>query len=346
MSFIKKIPCLFFSTAFLFIFLRGLVAAGDPAREKEMENAFLITQNTQKTAAQTAQQRAIPPKPQNYSEDMQKYYDIKKELDESGSALPREEYIDEPGKGRFFIGGGYDFNYMRYKEYSGPNTLDEDAGHQDGFYVNAGFKGGRPLAWLMDSRPYVEGYFRRYEDEITYDGASGAGPISFKERSAIKRYGLKLGGTHNFSEKLNNIFYFDVGQQVWYRGENEVIGGVLTYAERYRWVYLGLGGGFNYRLLPKFSCGAEIEVMGAIDSKMRADLYEGGTFILKDVYGFEVKVPLKYEIFKNLTFDATGYFTWWSISRSDPVTISGTAYYEPDSHTYVAGLLTGLTYAF
>jgi len=281
-----------------------------------------------------------------WPEEMEKYYWAKKELDSEpiGSIAEEEKFFEEEGKGSFYISAGHDANHMHYKEYSGNDTLDEDYGKLRGFYMNLGYKGGHRLAWLMESKPFIEGYFRRYDALVLYDGASGLGPLSFKEKAEVHRFGLKLGGYHSFSSKKEGLFYIDIGNRTWYRGENEVIQGVLTYAEKYRWVYLGLGLGLNYKLSPKLTCGIEIEGMGALDSKMRADLYEGGTFKLKGVAGWELKLPIKYYLLKNVSLDLTPYSTWWNITQSDPVLISGAYYYEPNSHTHIEGLLVGITY--
>lgn len=280
-----------------------------------------------------------------WSEAVEKYRWAKKELDTDliGSTAEEEKFFEQEGKGSFYVSAGHDANHMHYKEYSGKDTLDEDYGKLRGFYVNLGYKGGHYLTWLMESKPFIEGYFRRYDALVTYDGASDLGPLAFKKKAEIHRFGLKLGGYHSFSSKKEGLFYIDIGNRTWYRGENEIIQGVLTYAERYRWVYLGLGLGLNYKLSPKLTCGIEAEGMGALDSKMRADLYEGGTFKLKGVAGWEFKLPIKYYLLKNVSLDLTPYSTWWNITESDPVLISGTSYYEPNSHTHIEGLLVGIT---
>ena len=280
------------------------------------------------------------------SEEMEKYYWAKKELDTEpiGSMAEEEKFFEQEGKGSFYISAGHDANHMHYKEYSGSDTLDEDYGKLRGFYVSLGYKSGHRLAWLMETKPFIEGYFRRYDELITYDGASSLGnPLAFEEKAEIHRFGLKLGGYHSFSSKKEGLFYIDIGNRTWYRGENGVIQGVLTYAERYRWTYLGVGLGFNYKLFPKLTCGIEIEGMGALDSKMRADFLEGGTFVLKGVGGWEFKLPIKYYLLKNISLDVTPYSTWWNITESSPVSISGTYYYEPNSHTHIEGLLVGIT---
>jgi len=255
-------------------------------------------------------------------------------------AIPAEnKYVAE---GLFYISGGYDTNHIHYKEVAEKQTFDEDYGNLQGFYVNIGFRSGRYLPRIQ-GMPFVEAYYRRHDDLITYDGASGLGPLSFDERAEIHRYGIKVGAFWDYPEKTELFAYLDLGRRIWYRGENETIQGVLTYAEKYWWEYLGLGGGINYRLFSKLTCGAELEAMGALNAKMRADLYEGGTFRLGGVAGWEVKLPIKYYLWKNFSLDVTPYFTAWNISHSDDVKISGSYYYEPDSHTYIEGVLLGAT---
>jgi len=217
----------------------------------------------------------------------------------------------------------------------------------EGFYFKAGYKAAGYVPWLS-GRPFVEVYFRKHGDLVTYDGSSNLGPLSFKEKSEVQRYGIKAGVYRPFFKKGELFGYLDVGRRIWYRGENEVIEGVLTYAEKYWWMYYGLGVGASYEFFPKFFGGIEFEAMGTHKSnrKMRADLYEGARFTLGSVYGAEIKFPLKYNFWENLYFDLTPYFTYWRIHRSDIRMISGTSYYEPASATYIQGVMAGLSYLF
>lgn len=252
-----------------------------------------------------------------------------------------------PEKDIFYISGGYNANHMHYKELSEGNTLDEDYGKLKGFYINVGYKSNAYIKEIM-GKPFIEAYFMRYDDLILYDGASKAGPIEFKERAEIQRFGIKLGAYTNFTKQGKVYGYFDVGERIWYRGENEVISGVLTYAEKYYWTYFGFGTGIDYKLIEKLYAGIGFEVMYSNSSlaKMRADLYEGGTFNLKNVYGIDLKFPIKYYLLKNISFDVTPYFTYWHIKASDPVLISGSYYIEPDSNTHIEGVFVGLTCTF
>lgn len=253
-------------------------------------------------------------------------------------------------KGSFYISGGYNANHIHYKETRGERTLDEEYGKLKGFYVALGYRSPNYYEVLL-GKPFVEAYFRRSANLITYDGGTSAGnDFQFDDQKAkIFRYGIKLGGYRDFLSERGDYFgYFDIGQRVWYRAENRILQGVLIYAEKYWWTYFGAGAGFNYKLIPQVSTGIDFEMMFSNShlAKMRADLYEGGTFELKNVYGLEVKAPIKYYFLKNISFDVTPYFTYWHIKESDPVLISGAYYVEPDSRTHIEGLLTGFTYNF
>ena len=256
------------------------------------------------------------------------------------------EREQEEDKNIFYISGGYETNYMRYREFSNKNTLDRDYGAMDGFYVTAGFKSNHDIESIQ-GRPFAEFYFRRFEDLITYDGRTWGGTaVKFNERSCVQQFGLKLGAYKDFAERGEITVYFNIGRRVWYRGENEILDGVITYAEKYYWTCLGPGARITYWLTPKFLPGLELEGLFTDSAKMRADLLEGATFTLTDVYGIEVKAPLKYYLFKNLSFDLTPYYTYWRIYLSEPAQISGIGVAEPDSKTHILGLQTGLTYYF
>lgn len=253
-------------------------------------------------------------------------------------------------KARFYISGGYNASHIHYKEFrsGSSDTLDEDYGDLEGFFFTLGYRSSKHYPDLL-GRPFVELYFRRSANLITYDGASGAGPLEFDDEHAkIFRYGLKLGSSRDFSEKSELFGYVDVGRRVWYRGQNRLVSGVLDYAEKYWWTYFGAGGGLSYQIIPRLSAAFDVELMFSNSSlaKMRADLYEGGTFALRNVYGAEVKFPLKYQLSKNFSLDLTPYFTYWHIKASGLVPIAGSYYYEPDSRTHTEGLLAGITYYF
>lgn len=264
----------------------------------------------------------------------------------------REDVIDETLKSYGYISGGFNGNYMHYRELDDKNTLDKDFGYLNGYYLTAGFQSERMNVELL-GKPFIEGYFRQSANRITYDGAASNGITSYPFRdddqlANIVQYGVKIGGVNSFGDRAFVRSYFDIGHRSWTRGENRVVRNVLEYAEKYYWTYFGLGGGLSYRFTDKLSVGFDAELMFSSPSlaKMRADLYEGGTFALRHVWGSEMKFPIKYQVLKFLSIDVTPYFTYWHIKNSTPLQINGSYYIEPDSNTHVEGLLAGLTYSF
>ncbi|MFH1414208.1 MAG: hypothetical protein ABIG56_05120, partial [Candidatus Omnitrophota bacterium] len=103
---------------------------------------------------------------------------------------------------------------------------------------------------------------------------------------------------------------------------------------------------FNYLFTPRITAGIDLDWMSADSPEMRANLYEGGTFNLENVWGIEIMAPIKYLFGKNLSFDITPYFTYWNIDKSDPVSISGSLFYEPDSRTHIEGVQVGFSCYF
>ncbi|MCX5696396.1 MAG: hypothetical protein NTU54_00230 [Candidatus Omnitrophica bacterium] len=250
-----------------------------------------------------------------------------------------------PLDGKLSISAGYNGNHMRYRETEGRDVLDEDYGSLNGFYLGMGFKSDNYIQEIM-AKPYFEAYFRDSDALIKYKGRYGAGhDFAFnKEHADIQRFGLKIGGYTDFTDKGEVLGYLDIGERIWKRGKNQIIDGVSDYAEKYSWTYLGLGLGVNYALFPKFTTGIDAEWMFALKSRMRADSGEGDTFGIKNVNGFELKLPLKYYFLKNLSFDFTPYLTYWSIGKSDYIIKGNFESWEPDSKTHIEGVLAGFTY--
>lgn len=104
---------------------------------------------------------------------------------------------------------------MHYKEFNGQDTLDESYGKLTGFYLEAGYRSDN--YWeLLNSKPFIEAYFRRFDDTISYDGATGSGPIMFDEKNEIQRFGIKLGGYRELSSEKGDFFYYlDLGKRAW-----------------------------------------------------------------------------------------------------------------------------------
>jgi hypothetical protein len=275
------------------------------------------------------------PKPQEHRK-------TPKDYEEEVAALKKRKAVDQA----LSVSIGFDRNHIHYSEWESGDKLDEDYGYEDGLYASIGYKSPNYHA-LFFGRPFLEAYFRKYSDVINYKGATtGGAPFNCDQKSVITRYGAKLGSYVDLIKDVETYLYVDMGKRKWNRGENEVISGVTCYKETYEWAYYGVGAGINYFVIPRLSLGIDWAGWLAIDPKMKAYLYEGGTFKLGNVWGTEVKAPIKYYLLKSLSLDVTPYYTYWHISHSNSVVISGTSYYEPDSNTNELGVMAGITYGF
>ena len=251
-----------------------------------------------------------------------------------------------------YLSAGSDINLIHYSEWSGGVKKDEDFGRHNGFYFNIGYKSNRYSETFM-GKPFIEGYYRSYDDVIKYKGGwfdayGNEGPFNCNQKSEIRRWGLKVGSSRDILDAGEIFGYFDFGERVWNRGENELIDFVNMYKEKYYWSYYGLGVGINYKVLPKLSLGFEWTGWLTIKPKMHAYDFGGLDFKLGQVWGYEVKMPIKYFLLKNLSIDVTPYYTYWHINKSDVVVPPDypIPLIEPDSNTHEEGLLGGLTYIF
>ncbi len=257
-------------------------------------------------------------------------------------------------KGRLYVSMGGNWYYIHYREVNGNgSTLDEETGGVWGFYTKLGYVSST-YNDIIKGRPFVEGYFRYNNGKVKYDGAtSGGDPFYYKANLDIYRYGVKLGGKRRVSKDREIFGYVDFGKRVWYRGENGIINGVIVYKEKYSWFYFGFGGGINWLLSKRWVVGFEGEIMYAPEDfrEMHSELYDGTTFTLGTVWGLELSFPIKYALSRRIALSFTPYYTYWRINESDTrlVTSGGfpAGYFvEPDSHTYMYGLLFGLTVSF
>jgi len=236
-----------------------------------------------------------------------------------------------------YISGAYEMNYMHYSEWQDHDKQDEDFGSQDGFYCALGYRSPNYYDLIL-CKPYIEGYYRQYGNMIHYKGALiGGGAYNADQRSKIQQFGMKIGGYKDFAKPGEVYGYLDIGDRVWNRGQDQA----PDYHEKYYWLYIGGGVGINHRFFSRLSTGMEAEIMGAYKPKMHANNTEI-TFNLRNVWGAELSLPIKYYLLKNLSLDITPYYIYWHIGASVPVD----GWYEPESKTNLRGLLAGITYVF
>ena len=261
---------------------------------------------------------------------------------------PKEEKIQ---RSSFYVTAGYDRNYMHYSEWSGLTKLDEDYGKQNGMNYAVGYRSPKSINiedWII-GKPFAEVYYDRSNtNHINYKGALQSTdpsnpvtiPYNSEQNSQIYKMGAKLGGYGDFSDKSEIYGYWDIGKRIWYRGQDEG----FDYREKYYWRYGGLGVGINHAFTSKLSVGLEGEWLLAFSPRMYADGINAD-FKLGTTWEAELKAPIKYFLFKNLSLDITPYFTYLRINPSKfiPDGDTGYGFYEPDSKTHEEGLLGAVT---
>jgi hypothetical protein len=237
----------------------------------------------------------------------------------------------------FYVSVAYDYNRLHFSEWNGDEKWVDNYGNQDGVRYTVGYRS--PRAFKFIGHPFIEGYYRELDNTIKFRGVNGAGnPLDLDQRSKLKQFGMKFGSWGKISEKSEVYGYLDIGRRLWNKGEDND----LDYLEQFSWYYTGLGAGINHRFFTKLSTGIEAEVMFGWQARDRIDYFDF-TYHLSDVYGFELKLPLKYYLLKSLSFDFTPYLTFWNVGSSSNDIGDSQKY---DGYTHQEGLLLGLTYSF
>ena len=294
-----------------------------------------------------------------YESDSQQHMQIvNQQMDQvegKGIAPPANEpphKAERPQRSGFYATAGYDMNYMHYSEWSGLTKLDEDYGKQDGMNYAVGYRSPKSINiedWIV-GKPFAEIYYDRSNaDDIHYKGALQSRdpsnpvtiPYNSEQNSQIYKMGAKLGGYGDFSDKGEVYTYWDVGKRIWYRGQDEG----FDYREKYYWHYGGLGIGINYAVTSKLTVGLEGELSLAFAPRMYADDIDAD-FKLGTTWEADIRAPIKYFIFRNLSLDITPYFSYLRINPSKfiPDGDTGYGFIEPDSKTHEEGLLGAVTF--
>lgn len=317
------------------------------ARENYSSDSSASVSQTQQIHDEAKPLQDIPPLDLNNDKDFQRRvdeYNAKR-----AHTSKRDKAINKDmQRAAFYISLSRDINYMHYSEWEGGDKLDEDFGHEDGFYIALGYESPNYCSWLK-ARPFIEGYYDRFSDSIHYKGRAGNSDYNVDQKSKVTSFGVKLGGYGNFTSKGKALGYIDIGRRIWCRGEDDIIADVINYREKYYWTYFGLGVSLSYNIFSRLSLGLDTEALFTFSQsrRMRSNYPGSGlTFKLGSVYGTEIKAPVKFYLLKNLSLDLTPYFTYWHISHSDYVPYEDLYYYEPTSKTHIEGLRTGLSFYF
>ena len=188
--------------------------------------------------------------------------------------------------------------------------------------------------------------------ETTYIGSTWGGtPLkSISKNSFLYNLSLKIG--YLFYEDKTNLGtigkvypVIGIGYRFWNRGKSNYIG---DYDEEYSWKYFLIGSIFDIDM-SIYSFGLNIQYQQGIDSKLKADLFNGLTFKLK-TKGYKIEVPLKIELYNNYGITLKYVYDYWKVTDStkEIITVGNENYivYEPNSETKNNYLSIGIYYNF
>jgi len=176
----------------------------------------------------------------------------------------------------------------------------------------------------------------------------------------MKRYDLgksfkfegDIGYTIPVGDKSLLIPYIGYGYRYWRRGETEIIAGAWFTKEVYTWSYVPVGLKFDYAIDDKWNIGGNIAVHFMFGGKMtayRSEQYPPSSdleFDLGNELGYYFEIPVSYRFDKNWSIVGTFWYEYSEIGKSNIISISPRAYWEPASETHQYGFNLGLSYLF
>ncbi len=193
-----------------------------------------------------------------------------------------------------------------------------------------GYGGGDESALVL-SLAYSEG-------KSAYDGHLQSGGVIISPYSTttdMKIFTPKLRWMETKKTKNYDVGVFvSLGYRYWERdNSNDQYG----YLEEYKWAYadIGLKALFHDE---NWHIGLELAYQKAIAPTLYAGVDGGVDFDLGDTSGYNVVVPLQYDINKNLAFEMAYEYDMWKIEKSNVVN----GYYEPQSETKNETIKVGL----
>lgn len=130
--------------------------------------------------------------------------------------------------------------------------------------------------------------------------------------------------------------FVSLGYRDWVR---DMSGDRYGSKETYRWGY----GDVGLRVMVHdgdWHIGFEGAYRKAFWATMRAEFMGGLDFDLGEVWGYEMRVPLVWDVSKSMSVELSYEFDYWEIGASNVVS----GYYEPDSTTNNGIIKAGLVY--
>ena len=120
--------------------------------------------------------------------------------------------------------------------------------------------------------------------------------------------------------------FFSLGYRYWKREIDKY--GTHGYDEEYYWSYADIGIGGNKKI-GGVSVGFEAAYQQAIEPELKAYLAGGMKFELGRTWGYNIKIPVRYDMGKNFFLEFAYEYDFWRINESNVVN----GYHEPKSDT-------------
>ena len=218
------------------------------------------------------------------------------------------DYIERDRNNNFLDSEKSDFNDMAGLELE--YILDFTTGH-----------GGANDSSLEFNFVYFQG-------KSLYDGFLQPSGVPFKTTSDMTIYEPRIRWSEISKNEAYDISVFaSIGYRYWIRE----IGSQYGYREDYKWAYMDVGMKilFHDDLYKNWHLGIEVSYQRAYKPTMYAYLNGGLDFNLGTTSGYNIDVPLLYDINKNLSLELSYEYDNWNIDASNIVA----GYYEPDSKT-------------
>lgn len=204
----------------------------------------------------------------------------------------------------FSLTGKIGYKSFDYNEYDTSGALLDSKKIElsDGSVINTGglvFKVESKEALIGNSN-FASFTFSKSIFDTQYTGSlrggGGNGSVLSTTENTLDTYQLTYGEVFNLSKSLKNNLSFGLGYKLW-DSKLSTIQDV-----KFSFTYVSLGYAYEYAFNNTMSIGIGFEAFKAISPKMKyQDPTNNITFDLGNIYGFNINVPLTYNITKNLS---------------------------------------------
>lgn len=139
----------------------------------------------------------------------------------------------------------------------------------------------------------------------------------------------------NISDDAKVFLSTGIGQREWNRWLSD------TQKEIYKWDFAKIGIGYEENIYDDFTLGLELSYQKAINPEMLW-VEKNYNFSLGKTDGHNLKIPLRYKLFKNLDLIGSYEYDKWKITKSNTID----SYCEPGSITKNQILSAGVVFKY